>query len=168
MGVVWGILHEGAGRKVPNRVQLETVSVANIIEMFTVVPDRMYGKELRVIGSDGHWYRTRISGKLRQWKTDRSRIELPVKYGLKTSMTLTAHDFNTGRVAVVLNDRMANPSRGVAGVIPGDVEKLFYQRRGNHPGPYQHKFGRGAIMLAMDNGDVVLKSTRGRRLWTRQ
>jgi len=62
--------------------------------------------------------------------------------------------------------RRQNPP---VGLIPGEVEKLYYQRGGptRHPGPYQHRFGRGTIMVAMPNGDVVLRNTRGKKLWGR-
>lgn len=60
--------------------------------------------------------------------------------------------------------RINNPP---VGLIPGEVEELYYQRTGRHTGPYRHKFGRGTVMVAMPNGDVVLRSTRGKKLWGR-
>ena len=71
-------------------------------------------------------------------------------------------------VVIAAKGRHANAPRGTLGVIPGEVEKVFYHRGGKHPGPYQHTFGKGAVMLAMNNGDVVIRSTRGKRLWVRQ
>lgn len=60
----------------------------------------------------------------------------------------------------------SNPP-GVVGTIPGQVEKIFYHRNGDtsHPGPYVHKFGKGAVMVAMKNGDIVIRSVRRKKLW---
>jgi len=98
MALILGVLHEDArkGRGAPKTTALQTISVARVREM------SMYGQlgvELRIIGRDGHWYRVRQSGKLRMWKRDPHKVELPVKYGMYESITLTSSDFNNGRVA---------------------------------------------------------------------
>jgi len=39
--------------------------------------------------ADGTPLRCRVTGKLRTWKRDPERFQLPVKYGLKTSFYIT-------------------------------------------------------------------------------
>jgi len=158
MALIMGVLHEDAKkRKAPSALQTISVSMIREWSFYGQIP------ELRIIGKDDHWYRVRPSGKLRMWKRDAHRVELPVKYGMYESITLTSADFDGGRVATVVS---SNPP---VGVIPGNLEKIFYDRVGatKHPGPYQHRFGRGAKMIAMQNGDIVIRSATGRRLWGR-
>lgn len=92
-----GVLHE---TRKPAR--LATVSVEDIKAAATMSPFGTPHRELRVQGKAGHWYRVRASGRLRTWKRDPERVELPVKYGLYESLTLTSYDFKSGRVAVVI------------------------------------------------------------------
>lgn len=67
---------------------------------------------------------------------------------------------------VAAKGRQGNPPRGSVGMIPGEAETMFYQRHASrHPGPYQHRFGPGARMFALKNGDVVIRSMTGRKLW---
>lgn len=69
-------------------------------------------------------------------------------------------------VVIAAKGRRANPPKGSVGMIPGELERIFYQRRGSrYPGPYQHRFGQGAMMFAMPNGDVVIRSMSGKKLW---
>jgi len=71
-------------------------------------------------------------------------------------------------VVIAAKGRIQNPPRGAVGMIPGELEQMLYRRKGSrHPGPYQHTFGKGAMMFAMPNGDVVIRSMSGRRLWGR-
>lgn len=61
-----------------------------------------------------------------------------------------------------------NLPRGALGMIPGRVEEVRYQRAASrYPGPYKHRFGPGAVMFAMKNGDVLLRSMAGKPLWGR-
>lgn len=95
MPVFEGILHETKKPAI-----LQTISVSMIRERF--LTDSM--PPLRIVGRDGHWYRVRPSGRLRMWKRDATRVELPVKYGMYQSYTLRSHDFNAGQVAYVVSE----------------------------------------------------------------
>lgn len=99
--LVTGILHEDAKAKHPRETVLQTINVSMIKEMMAPGGYFGYRTELRIIGRDGHWYRVRVSGRLRTWKRDSHRVELPVKYGMYENILLTSHDFDTGRVAMV-------------------------------------------------------------------
>jgi len=44
--------------------------------------------------ADGSPMRCRVNGKLRLWKRDPDRFQLPVKYGLKTCFYITAANIN--------------------------------------------------------------------------
>lgn len=92
-----GILHE---TRKPAR--LAYVTVNDIKEAAALSPFGTPHRELHVFGKADHWYRVRASGRLRTWKRDPERVELPVKYGLYESLTLTSYDFKSGRVAVVI------------------------------------------------------------------
>lgn len=56
----------------------------------------------------------------------------------------------------------------ITGVIPGAVEEIRYRRAGRHPGPYKHRFGPGAVMVCLRNGDILITSRYGKKLWVRQ
>ena len=43
---------------------------------------------------NGRWWRIRRNGKTQTWKTDASRIRIPVKAGLKSCAAITETDFN--------------------------------------------------------------------------
>lgn len=99
MALIEGILHENAKKR---RGQahvsiLQTVTVGMIKEWAALGTLH----ELRIIGRDGTWFRVRPSGRLRLWKRDPHRVELPVKYGMYESLTLTSSDFDGGKVAVI-------------------------------------------------------------------
>lgn len=99
MALITGILHENAkrGRGHAHESILQTVSVGMIKEWAAMG----HLHELRVLGREGHWYRVRASGRLRMWKRDAHRVELPVKYGMYENLLLTSSDFDNGKVAVV-------------------------------------------------------------------
>lgn len=92
-----GILHETRKPATLARVRVEDVKAAAAAS-----PWGRPKRELRVLGRNDEWYRVRASGRLRTWKRDPRRVELPVKYGLYESITLTTSDFDRGRVAVVV------------------------------------------------------------------
>ena len=49
--------------------------------------------------ADGTCQRWWVNGKVRTWKRDAKRIEVPIKYGLKTCITLTASDLDLVHLA---------------------------------------------------------------------
>lgn len=52
-----------------------------------------YGQTVPFLSKDGRTVReVRVSGKVRTWKRDASRIEVPFKYGLYESATFLARD----------------------------------------------------------------------------
>ena len=42
----------------------------------------MVGETLEVVGADGRLRNVKLNGKVRRWKRDAKRIEIPVKYGM--------------------------------------------------------------------------------------
>lgn len=54
--------------------------------------DRLYHRTAR--NADGSALRVRLNGRVRTWKRDAARIEIPVKYGLYGYHTLTARDLS--------------------------------------------------------------------------
>jgi len=51
-----------------------------------------YGQSVPFLARDGTVRTVRVSGKVRTWKRDPNRIELPVKYGLYESALFVARD----------------------------------------------------------------------------
>jgi hypothetical protein len=51
-----------------------------------------YGSHIQYINHQGRTIRLKINGKVRTWKKDQSRIEIPVKYGLYEYGILNIHD----------------------------------------------------------------------------
>lgn len=45
--------------------------------------------QLDAFNSDGSYRRWRVSGKVRTWKRDKNRVEIPIKHGLYSNDTLT-------------------------------------------------------------------------------
>lgn len=44
----------------------------------------------------------KVNGKVKRWKKDRSRIEVPLKYGLRECVTFTQHDID--RILIPIAD----------------------------------------------------------------
>lgn len=55
-----------------------------------------YRDEVWVILNNGRAGRVRVSGRVRLWKRDADRIEVPVKYGMYESFTLERRHFAGG------------------------------------------------------------------------
>ena len=52
---------------------------------------------------NGNWWQLRRNGKTQTWKTDATRVRIPVKAGLKACYAITETDFAT-RVAPAFSD----------------------------------------------------------------
>lgn len=66
------------------------------------------GGEIWFVSTDGSARRCRVNGKVKRWKRDQSRIEIPMKYGLYDYGTFTAADIQGGRLLVeVFADQLA-------------------------------------------------------------
>lgn len=61
-----------------------------------------YGKRCTFIDNDGHVRYLKINGRVRTYKRDKDRIEVPVKYGFRECATLYAH--NIRRLVVRIPD----------------------------------------------------------------
>ena len=61
-----------------------------------------YGDRVTFIDNDGRVRYLKINGRIRTYKRDPERIEIPVKYGWRETATLYAH--NMGRLVVRIPD----------------------------------------------------------------
>ncbi len=53
----------------------------------------------------------------------------------------------------------------ILGEIPGQIERIEYERTGKHPGSFQHTFDSPSTMYALSNGSVLISSENNIPLW---
>ena len=57
-----------------------------------------------IVSNSGDARRVKVNGAVRTWKRDKSRIEIPVKYGMYEYATLYASDIAAGRIIREVTD----------------------------------------------------------------
>jgi len=60
------------------------------------------GQRIPFLSNDGNVRLLKVNGRIKTWKRDASRIEIPVKYGFKECATLT--ESNVDRLLVKIRD----------------------------------------------------------------
>ena len=77
----------GYGRK-------ETLRFRNPIDVAEMVSWCDSHSHIQVYDRNGHWRTVKVNGKVRTWKKDPTRIEVPCKYGLYEYFILRASGIN--------------------------------------------------------------------------
>ena len=77
----------GHGRK-------ETLRFRNPVDVAEMVSWCDSHSHIQMLDRNGHWRTVKVTGKVRTWKRDPGRIEVPCKYGLYVYFILRAMDIN--------------------------------------------------------------------------
>lgn len=93
---MWTVCRNGAALAMEHTTMTTLITRANIDAILD-------SGKLYACMRNGNWWRLRRNGKTQTWKTDATRVRIPVKAGLKSYYAITESDF-AERVAPAFSD----------------------------------------------------------------
>jgi hypothetical protein len=84
--------HRGASayRRSPS-AEFRPVTISEVLTWYV-------GQHFWIIGREGKVFEVRTSGRVKTWKRDPERVEVPFKYGMYENGRITSDDILAGRV----------------------------------------------------------------------
>lgn len=93
-GNLFSVVHASDRKKNPDKILVRCLTFDEVLALQS-------GQRVPFIRNDGRLSEVKINGKVRTWKRDKDRIEVPVKYGMYECGTLDKFEATTRFVKLI-------------------------------------------------------------------